>query len=68
MPGSISPAVYSGERHSLRLAPGYRQRLPEYGGRLSYALNPTPQQIEQTRLRLVAFDVPTKIRTLAERS
>lgn len=63
----ISPAVYSGGAYPHELAPGYRQNYLNMVAD-SYALNPTPQQIEQTRLRLQTFDVPTKIRTLADRS
>lgn len=63
----IDPAVYSGGAYPNQLAPGYQQNYLNMVAD-SYALNPTPQQIEQTRLRLQTFDVPTKIRTLAERS
>lgn len=63
----ISPAVYSGGAYPHELAPGYRQNYLNMVAD-SYALNPTPQQIEQTRLRMQTFDVPTKIRTLADRS
>lgn len=63
----IDPAVYSGGAYPNQLAPGYQQNYLNMVAD-SYALNPTPQQIEQTRLRLQTFDIPTKIRTLAERS
>ncbi len=63
----INPAVYAGGAYPHELAPGYRQNYLNMAAD-SYALNPTPQQIEQTRLRLQTFDIPTKIRTLAERS
>ena len=63
----IDPAVYSGGAYPNQLAPGYQQNYLNMVAD-SYALNPTPQQVEQTRLRLQAFDVPAKIRTLADRS